>query len=199
MNSISMQTISLVFFLLAACVLSQTTPASAQRRDYMTDAEIELVRDAQDIDDRIDVLTKMIDRRFTVLGIEVGGWKHPQKESDKWGENPSGSRLDVLSDIKKLLQKAIDDIDNIAAHPGAAPVRDKDEKSAKQAKKDAARFPNAVRNLAQAARRYLPALKHALNGTSEPKEKGQILDSIEFCDQIIQAAEKLPGERRKDS
>ena len=29
-----------------------------------------LVRDAQDIDLRIDVLTKMIDRRFTALGID---------------------------------------------------------------------------------------------------------------------------------
>ncbi len=38
--------------------------ANAQRRDYLTDEEIELVRDAQEIDKRIGVLTKAIDRRF---------------------------------------------------------------------------------------------------------------------------------------
>ena len=159
----------------------------------MTEEEIELVRDAQDIDVRIDVLIKMIDRRFAALGIDVGGWEHAQKDSDKWGVNPSGTRLELLSDIKKLLQKAIDDIDNIAAHPDAAPIRDKDEKNAKQVKKDAARFPVAVRNLAKAAERYRAAFKHALDRASEQKEKGQILDSIEFCDQIIQARGKLPG------
>ena len=48
---------------------------SAQRRDFLTDEEIEIVRDAQDIDARIDVLVKMMDRRFGVLGINVNGWK----------------------------------------------------------------------------------------------------------------------------
>jgi hypothetical protein len=60
--------------------------AHAQRRDYMTEAEIELVRDSQEIDKRIDVLTKMIDRRFTALGIEVGGLKPGAKEQKALGE-----------------------------------------------------------------------------------------------------------------
>ena len=64
------------------------TNASPQRRDYMTDAEIELVRDAQDIDARIGVLSKMIDRRFAALGINVGGAAIPNKETDKWGPTP---------------------------------------------------------------------------------------------------------------
>ena len=57
------------------CVLSST--GEAQRRDYMTEAEIEVVRDSQDIDLRIDTLTKMIDRRFAALGIDVQGWTPP--------------------------------------------------------------------------------------------------------------------------
>ena len=63
------------FVLFLALIVFVAIPASAQRRDYMTDPEIELIRDNQDIDKRIDVLTKMIDRRFSAMGIEVGGWK----------------------------------------------------------------------------------------------------------------------------
>ena len=89
---------------------------AAQRRDYMTDAEVEVVRDAQDIDLRIDVLTKMIDRRFAALGMESGGWKESAKESDKWGEKPKGTRLQLFSDIRYLMQKAVDDVDDVAEH-----------------------------------------------------------------------------------
>ncbi len=185
--------------LLTAVILTigGASSASAQRRDFMTDEEIELVRDAQDIDLRIDVLTKMIDRRFAVLGIEAGGWKQPQKESETWGDAPKGSRIELLLDIKKLLQKAIDDIDNLSEHPNSAPIRDKSEQNEKQAKKDARRFPDAVRNLAAASKRYQTALKTAFDKTTEEKEKGPILASIEFCDQIIEAATKLPAETEK--
>lgn len=170
--------------------------SNAQRRDFLTDAEIELVRDAQDIDTRIEVLTKAIDRRFAVLNVNVPGATPPQKESDKWGELPKGSRLDLLTDIKKLLQKAIDDIDDVAIHKTDTPQktnRSGDELTAKQQKKEAQRFPNAVRNLAAAAGRYIPALKASLDKTNDQKEKGPILDSIEFCNQIIEAVGQLPA------
>jgi len=176
------------------CTVAFTSSLSAQRRDYMSDQEIEIIRDAQDIDIRIDVLAKMIDRRFAVLGIDVGGWKQAQKESDQWGELPKGTKLELFSDIKKLLQKAIDDIDNLASHPDSAPVR---EKGDKQAKKDPNRFPDAVRNLGHAAGRYLAPLKLELDKTSNDKEKGVLLDSIDFCGQIIEAVGKLPPEPQK--
>jgi len=53
------------------CMLSFfSSPAHAQR-DYFTDQEIEMVRDAQAIDSRIDVLTHAIDRRFSVLNVNT--------------------------------------------------------------------------------------------------------------------------------
>lgn len=170
------------------------SPASAQRRDFMTDEEIELIRDSQDIDARIEVLAKMIDRRFEVLGVEVGGWKQGGKQSDTWGAAPKGSRLEILSDIKKLLQKAIDDIDNLAEHPDSAPVR---EKGDKEAKKDPQRFSVAVRSLGQAVQRYLPAFKSQLDNSNDGMEKGLLLASIDFSNQIIEAVGKLPPEVKK--
>jgi hypothetical protein len=184
------------FLLLAAiaapllgCFLS--TDAAAQRRDYMTDAESDVVREAQDIDLRIDVLIKMIDRRFSVLNINVGGATIPTKESEKWGPAPTGTRMEILDDIRKLLDKAVDDVDNVAMHPVKYDV-DKN-RSEKQKQKDEMRFPSSVKNLAAAARRYQPALKSLIDSSKDEKEKGLILSSLESCDEIISSTTKLPN------
>ncbi len=183
-----------VLLALGVSIAAFSSPASAQRRDFVTEEEIEIIRDAQDIDTRIEVLSRMIDRRFAVLNIEVNGWKDARKPSDVWGELPKGTRIQLLSDIKKLLQKAVDDIDNLASNPNAAPIR---EKGDKRAKKDPERFGNAVRNLGSAAGRYLAPLKAELDKASNELEKGPILDSIDLCDQIIEAVGKLPAEVKK--
>lgn len=160
----------------------------------MTDAEIEIVREAQDIDSRVDMITRMIDRRFLVLNVNVNGWKDAGKTSDLWGDMPKGSRADLFNDVKRLLQKAVDDIDNLAANPDAAPIRDKGDK---RAKKDPERFPKAVRTLAAAAGRYRGPLKSELDRSTSEIEKGSIIDSIDLCDQIIEAVGKLPAEVKK--
>lgn len=180
-------------FLVTVCLICVVlTPA--QRRDYLTEQEVEIVRDAQDIDARIDMLVKMIDRRFHVLGVNVNGWKDAAKPSEVWGDLPKGSRPELFNDIKKILQKAVDDIDNLAANPNAAPIR---EKGDKRAKKDPDRFPAAVRELAAASRRYMPPLKAELDRSKDEMEKGSIIDTLELCEQIIAAVDKLPPEVKK--
>jgi uncharacterized small protein (DUF1192 family) len=160
-------------FSLAFLAVAFTTSANAQRRDYMTEAETELVREAQEIDLRIAVLTKMIDRRFAALNSEP---VKAEKNSEKWGEPPAGTRLDLLSDIAKLLQKAVDDIDDVAAHN----------------RMDSKLFPKAMNNLAAAAQRYLPKLKSFYDQNPEAKEKGLLIGATELCDSIVEAAAKVP-------
>jgi hypothetical protein len=192
MTSLSLR--SAIFILI--CIFGAVITASAQRRDFLTEQEVEIVRDSQDIDERIDSLTKMIDRRFHVLGINVNGWKDAGKTtSATWGGLPTGTRAELLNDIKKILQKAVDDIDNLAAHPSSAPIR---EKGDKRAKKDPERFPNAVRELAAAAGRYIGPLKTELDRSKDDREKGSIIDSIELCSQILEAVGKLPPEVKKE-
>ncbi|HMJ09213.1 MAG TPA: hypothetical protein VK468_09415 [Pyrinomonadaceae bacterium] len=177
-----------VIFLIAAFIFISALHASAQRRDFMTEPEIELVRDNQDIDMRVDVLVKMIDRRFAALKIDVGGWQPPSKESDKWGEPPTGTRLELLTDIRLLLQKAIDDIDDVAAHDANAQT---------QNKTNGKLFPKAVRSLAAAATRYSLVLKPMPAAAANERERTVLLDSIEFCDEIIASVEKIPAEPKK--
>ncbi len=158
-----------------------------QSRDFLTDDEVEMIRDAQQIDQRIDVLTHAIDRRLGVLKINAGDAS--KKESEKWGALPAGTRLQLLNDVKRILQKAIDDIDNLAERPTSM-VADEPEKG-KKPKGYAELFPKAVRILAYATSRYKPALKAELDKTTDNLEKGVILASLDMCEEITAAATKL--------
>ena len=182
-----MKIFSLVIF--ALILVSYIVETPAQRRDYMNEAEIELIRDSQDIDKRIEVLTTMIDRRFDALGIDAGGVKISAKKEEKWGPAPSGTQTELIWDIRQLLQKAIDDIDDVALH---------NENTLTQNKTEGLLFPKAVRALAAASSRYLPPLKATLAKTSNEREKGLLLQSIEFCDQVLEAVVKLPPEVKNE-
>ena len=182
-----------VCFSLFTFHFSLSAPVSAQR-DYFTPEEVELIRDAQEIDKRIDVLTHIVDRRFAALKIDVGGAKASAKDNEKWGEIPAGTRFQLLLDIKRILQKAIDDIDGLAERPESTVLPEPD---AKKTNGYAQLFPKAVRNLAAAAQRYRPALKAELDKPNDNAEKGSVLDALDYCDQIIAAVAKLPAEAPK--
>jgi hypothetical protein len=155
--------------------------AQAQRRDHLTEMEIELVRDAQQIDERMKVFVKAIDRRFLVLNNDAAPSKQITKESERWGELPTGTRLQLLIDIEKLLDEAISKIDDVA-------TRDMNSDF----------FPNAVHTLADGAVKFLPQLKFHLDKSSNEKEKGSILGAIEYCQQIIEASAKVKRETPKE-
>lgn len=158
------------------------TSACAQRRDYLNELEIELVRDAQMIDLRTEVFVKAIDRRFLVINNQtVIDDKKSRNDAEKWGELPVGTRSELLLDIEKILAAAIDNIDDVAV---------RDQKSEL--------FPKAVRILADGANRFLPQLKSQLDKTNDQKEKGAIIGAIDFCNQIIEASAKVPKETTKE-
>lgn len=183
-----MKTLLLISFAFVAVIAAGPSAASAQHRDYMTDAEIELIRDAQDIDLRIETLTRMIDRRFAVLGIEVGGEKIKPKHAEKWGPEPTGSQIELFHDISRILQKAADDIDDIAG---------RNELSQAQNRMEGKLFPKAVRMLAASAGRYLPALHTAGSKSDDRMLRGNLSTAIGICEQIIESVAKLPPEVKK--
>jgi len=155
--------------------------ANAQRRDYLTDEEIELVREAQEINLRIEVLSKAIDRRFLVINSDASQSKQVQKDTEKWGELPTGSRSLLLWNIERILQKAIDDIDDVAAHK----------------KTDGEFFPKAIFKLTDSCQSYIPKLKTLYDSSNDEKEKGSILGAIDSCNQIIEASAKVPKVEKK--
>ncbi len=167
-----------IYALTAFFCLTLFFPASAnaQRRDYLTNEEVELVRDAQEIDLRVGVLTKAIDRRFLVLNNDTSQAKQVEKDMEKWGELPKGSRSALLWDIERILQKSIDDIDDVAAH----------------SKMDEKLFPKAMFALTDSCQGYIPKLKILYDSAADEKEKGSILGAIDNCNQIIEASAKVP-------
>jgi len=185
------------FFAFAAVVVIAASFGNAysQRRDFLTDTEIDLIRESQDLDVRIDVLVKMIDRRFLLLNMDSGGWDG-KKHADDFGDPPTGTRLEFLFDIKRLLQKAIDDIDNRAERPDSALIRDDSEY--KEARKDPKRFGIAVRSLGAAAKRYVDPLRKLYDTAASEQELGVISDSLNSCELIIESLDKLPPEAESD-
>ena len=182
--------------LVGACV-----NAEAQRRDYLTDDEVEIVRDAQQIDLRIGVLARAVDRRLAALGL-IGGEatdasKKEKKESDKWGAAPTGTRLQLFDDIRRIIQKAVDDIDNLSERPNSIVVEEPGKGEKPKKYEDV--FPKAVRVLASAAKRYEPLLKKEIDTSKDDQVKGVVMQSIDLCDQIIDAASRLPSAEAKKS
>jgi hypothetical protein len=174
----------------AACITFFAPPAKAQR-DYFTPEEVELIRDAQQIDLRIGVLVHAMDRRFAAANINVNA--PSVKEKGDWGPGPTGTHLELLIDVQRILQKAVDDIDGLAERPDSGLIED--PLTQKKSKSYAQVFPAAVRNLASAAERYRAPLKSELDKSNDPAEKGTIMNSLDLCDEIIAAVPKLPAQQ----
>jgi len=166
--------VSLTLLVTAYCSL--LTVNAQQRRDYLTEQEGELVREAQELDLRINVLIKAIDRRILILNNR----QTELKDLEKWGE-PKGTRAQLLYDISKILLSAIDNLEYVA------------EKDAKNKL-----FSKSLHNLADASRKFLPQMEIYKSQTTDKMEQAAILTSIDYFNQIIEAATKVPKDAPKE-
>lgn len=158
-------------------VVGATLTVNAQKRDNLTDEEDMLIRDAQEIDERMKIFVKVVDRRL--LAINAPDSKEAQKESDKWGELRTGTREQLLFDIQKTIDEAIAKIDDTAERDQKNPL-----------------FPKAVRILAEGCGRFIPQFKTIK--TDGDKERNFLTNSIDECNQVIEATAKLPKEVAKE-
>lgn len=155
--------------------------ASAASRDYLTPKEQEQVKVAQVIDQRIDVFIKAAERRLLVLSNpgDASG-KQTQKDVEKWGDLPKGTRVELIMDIANILDAAITNIDDVAM---------RDEKNRL--------IPKALRKLAGAAMRFqvqLASMRDQTQDTAERRALEQVADNVQ---EILSAANKLPPEEKK--
>ncbi len=150
---------------------------SAQGSDYLTTEEIELIRINQEIDKRMEIYVKAVERRFVNLpGAAPLTQKDKvrlEKEVETWGVLPDGSNEKLLSQIDNILDEAISKIDDVA---------ERDVKSDL--------FPRAVHILADAARRFIPRLNTIAEATKDPREIALASSSIGYCNDIIEASAK---------
>lgn len=169
---------SLLLLMSALLVLTAVETASAQHRDHLTEPEVNLVKDTQILDKRIDVFIKAADRRMMlILGSAEANAKQVKKDSERWGDLPPGSRAELMSDVAKILDEAITNIDDVSS---------RDEKNPLIAK--------SVRKLSAAATRIVEQLR-PLNKTSTEANSFELI--AENADSLLQAVNKLPPEVAK--
>lgn len=165
----------------AIVLLTLAAPANArclQARDHLTEQEVELIREAQILDKRIDVFIKAVDRRLLVLSgaaaVAAGG-KQLKKDSETWGELPTGTRAELMGDIAKIFDEAITNIDDVSARDEKNPL-----------------IPKALRKLAAAASRTVDQLKPTAAQANSERETIGFELLVERAAEIVEAAGKLP-------
>lgn len=160
--------------LLALCTVAE---AAFQGRDHLTEQEVELVKEAQVLDKRIEIFIKAVDRRMLVINnASAADAKQLKKDSEKWGELPTGTRAQLMSDISRIFDEAITNIDDVSARDDKNPL-----------------IPKALRKLSASASRIVEQLKPMaaeIKGDSETSTFDQLTENAES---IIQAANKLPA------
>ncbi|HEY2964444.1 MAG TPA: hypothetical protein VGJ37_18640 [Pyrinomonadaceae bacterium] len=159
--------------------------ANAQQRDHLTPQEVDLVKEAQVLDKRIDVFIKAADRRILVLnGGAVAAapakTKQAKKEAELWGELPTGSRAELVSDIARILDEAITNIDDVSARDERNPL-----------------IAKSLRRLAQATNTIIEQLKPLRVQAKSDAEIASFETLNEDAQSILEAANKLPPEVEK--
>ncbi len=171
--------LSFTFVLTFLCAI--TTNAYAQSREHLTAQEIELVKEAQILDQRIDVFIKGIDRRLMAMnGTAPANAKQLKKDAEKWGELPTGSRADLVSDIARILDEAITNIDDVSARDERNPL-----------------IAKALRKLVQTVNNVQSQLAPFKSQAKSEAEIASFELLNEDAQSILEAAKKLPPEVEK--
>jgi acyl-CoA reductase-like NAD-dependent aldehyde dehydrogenase len=159
--------------------------ANAQKRDHLTPQEVDLVKEAQALDKRIDVFVKAADRRLLVISGSTAPAnpkeaKQFKKDSERWGELPTGTRAELVNDIARILDEAITNIDDVSARDERNPL-----------------IPKSLRKLAQAVNTIMEQLKPLRVEVETDSEIASFESLNEGAQSILEAATKLPPEVEK--
>jgi hypothetical protein len=153
--------------------------AQAQR-EHLTPQEIDLVKEAQILDKRIDVFIKAAERRLMVINntaASAANAKQLKKDSERWGELPAGSRAELVGDIARIFDEAITNIDDVSARDERNPL-----------------IAKSLRKLATSVNTILGQLKPLGVDAKNDAEIASFELLNEDAQSILEAANKLPPE-----
>ncbi|HEX8888678.1 MAG TPA: hypothetical protein VF779_05855 [Pyrinomonadaceae bacterium] len=180
--------VALTLVLLCSARISSSATPVSPTRDYLTPQEVDLVKEAQALDKRIDVFIKAAERRFQVLGVQIQittiattkqaqkqTQKQAQKEAELWGELPQGTRAELITDIAGILDAAIENIDDVALRDEKNPL-----------------VPKSLRKLSDAATQFQGRLESMQEKAQDKGERLAIEQALQNVQEILEAAGKLP-------
>lgn len=142
-------------------------------RDHLTEQEAGLVADNQELDKRTAVFIKAIERRFSLLADP--NFKQTPKDLEKFGPLPTGTRPELLWDIQKIIDEAIDNIESVSERDASNPLLNK-----------------SLRKLSDSCKIYLSQLTPMRDKATNEKELSAIEHAIENAQMVVDAASKLP-------
>ncbi len=145
--------------------------ASAQKkstRDHLTEQEVDQVRDVQQIDLRIEVFIKAADRRILVLTNPNATQK--KKEEETWGPLPTGTKAELLSDYKKILEEGEEKMDDFFEREPKSDLLKK-----------------ALRKFKDAANRQIPQLRALAAQLTEKADQRALAEAIEEAETVTKA------------
>ena len=149
-----------------------------QKRDHLTPQEVDLVKEAQILDKRIDVFVKATERRLMVInGTAASNAKQLKKDAERWGELPAGSRFELVGDIARIYDEAITNIDDVSTRDERNPL-----------------IPKALRRLAQSVTSTMEQIKPLRNEAKSEADVASLEMLNEDAQAILAAANKLPPE-----
>jgi hypothetical protein len=155
--------------------------ANAQARDHLTPQEVDLVKEAQILDKRTEVFIKAADRRVIVLtNTAAANAKQLKKDTELWGDLPTGSRAELVGDIARILDEAITNIDDVSSRDERNPL-----------------VPKALRRLAQATNTIMGQVTPLSTEAKTDAEIAAFELLHEDAKSIQEAANKLPPEVEK--
>lgn len=152
----------------AAFLLSPFSFAQSGKRDHLTEQETDQVREFQQIDQRIAVFIKAADRRILVLTDPNATQK--KKEEETWGPLPTGTKLELLTDYKRILEEAEEKMDDAYQRDGKADFLKK-----------------ALNKFKEAANRQIPQLRALAPKMTDRKEQRALEEAIEEAETVTKA------------
>ena len=157
----------LALFITLNCFAPSTC---ARQREHLTDEEIELVRDNQELDKRTAVFIKAAERRLLAITDPDTAAKEQAKDKEQWGEI-KGTHAQLFYDISKILDEAVTNVDDSALHNPNSPLLRK-----------------SLYMLSQAAARILPQLDKLRPSAQSEAEADNLDRAIETAKEITEAA-----------
>ena len=172
-----MITRTLLAFALVVCA-GFVVQAATPQRDHLTPQEVDLVKEAQILDKRIEVFIKAAERRLMVINNSAAAnAKLLKKDSERWGELPTGSRAELVGDIARIFDEAITNIDDVSARDERNPL-----------------IAKSLRKLATAVNTILGHLKPLSTDAKSDAEIASFEMLNEDAQSILEAVNKLPPE-----
>lgn len=165
-------------------LFSFSLSVNAQKRDNMTDEEDMKVRDAMEVDLRIQTYSKIINRRLSALGNPAAGDSKESKKdaNNEWGALRTGTNAELFWDIQKTLEESISKIDDVAERDQKNPL-----------------FGKAVHILADNCKEWIPKFRTFGEKAADEKERNAIVNSINSCNEVVEASAKVSKEIPKET